>query len=257
MVRSGSVSSRSRASSPTITLPLESTLTTDGHNDDPYGPGIIFGAPVCASMYAIRLYVVPRSIPTTLPMIPLQSGSKYLNRILALTTLLQFLSARHPQDSGCSFDGSRLHSCVRATTPASRRLRQNQSSCPTAIPARTARHPRPSTSLEMFQQRRRVARAAAPCRLPRLARLVIHPAIRSVQKPLPAVPAEPAASSYPLFAHSKIPANIPRVSVARVACGMRRSIPTSAPAINSSRIRSPSQNCQDAASSSAYGTDLR
>ena len=54
---------------------LASTLTTEGHNDDPYGPGIVLGAPLCSSMYATRLYVVPRSIPTTLPMIPLRHSA--------------------------------------------------------------------------------------------------------------------------------------------------------------------------------------
>src|SRR5713101_1271335 len=67
MVRSGCVSNRARAGSPTITFPSGSTLTTEGQSIEPCGPGIHFGSPVCASMYAIRLNVVPRSIPTTRP----------------------------------------------------------------------------------------------------------------------------------------------------------------------------------------------
>src|SRR5579864_3987243 len=64
MLRSGCVSKRRRAGSPTITLPSASRLTTEGQRVDPDGPGIHFGAPVCGSMYATRLFVVPRSIPT-------------------------------------------------------------------------------------------------------------------------------------------------------------------------------------------------
>src|SRR5215472_17674103 len=48
--------------------PSASMLTTDGHSVDPYGPGIHFGWPFCASVYATRLFVVPRSIPTIRPM---------------------------------------------------------------------------------------------------------------------------------------------------------------------------------------------
>src|SRR4029077_16206164 len=48
--------------------PSASTLTTEGHSVLPCGPGIHFGAPVCGSVYATRLFVVPRSIPTILPM---------------------------------------------------------------------------------------------------------------------------------------------------------------------------------------------
>src|SRR5260370_22218761 len=79
MVRSGCVSKRRRAGSPTITLPSGSRLTTDGQRVDPLGPGIHFGAPVCGSMYATRLFVVPRSIPTVLAiaktlLVPTASG---------------------------------------------------------------------------------------------------------------------------------------------------------------------------------------
>src|SRR5689334_20958114 len=66
MVRSGWVSRRRPAGSPTITLPSGSRLTTEGQRVDPDGPGIHFGAPVCGSMCATRLFVVPRSIPTVL-----------------------------------------------------------------------------------------------------------------------------------------------------------------------------------------------
>src|SRR5712671_1521703 len=64
MVRSGCVRRRRRAGSPTITLPSGSRLTTEGQSVEPLGPGIHFGAPVCGSIYATRLFVVPRSIPT-------------------------------------------------------------------------------------------------------------------------------------------------------------------------------------------------
>src|SRR2546429_3993387 len=47
--------------------PSASMLTTDGHSGDPNGPGIHFGCPLCASVYATRLFVVPRSIPTIRP----------------------------------------------------------------------------------------------------------------------------------------------------------------------------------------------
>src|ERR1700735_5263030 len=113
MVRSGSVNKRSRASSPTITLPLAPTLTTDGHNEEPYGPGIVFGAPVCASTYATRLYVVPRSIPTALPMILLRR-IETLPKTLGPTMPRQFPSALHPLDSEYSCACSRLLSCSRA-----------------------------------------------------------------------------------------------------------------------------------------------
>src|SRR5580700_5067577 len=75
MVRSGLVSRRARAGSPTIILPSSSTLTTEGQSVEPYGPGIHFGAPVCGSRYAIRLKVVPRSMPTTRPIFPLSKNS--------------------------------------------------------------------------------------------------------------------------------------------------------------------------------------
>src|SRR5215472_320943 len=64
--------SRRRAGSPTMTLPSGSRLTIDGQSVLPYGPGIHFGWPVCPSMYAARLLVVPRSIPTILPINALQ-----------------------------------------------------------------------------------------------------------------------------------------------------------------------------------------
>src|SRR5277367_5234895 len=69
MERSGCVSNRRRAASPTMMLPSASRLTTEGHNVEPYGPGIHFGSFVWASMYATRLLVVPRSIPTILLMV--------------------------------------------------------------------------------------------------------------------------------------------------------------------------------------------
>src|SRR5712664_75438 len=68
MVRSGWVRNRGRAGSPTMILPSGSTLTMDGQRVEPYGPGIHFGWPVVASIYATRLFVVPRSIPTVRPM---------------------------------------------------------------------------------------------------------------------------------------------------------------------------------------------
>src|SRR6266404_4669165 len=64
MVRSGCVSKRRRAGSPTMMLPSGSRLTTEGQSVEPFGPGIHFGVLVCESMYATRLFVVPRSIPT-------------------------------------------------------------------------------------------------------------------------------------------------------------------------------------------------
>src|SRR6202030_87997 len=63
-VRSGWVSRRRRAGSPTTMLPSGSRLTTEGQSVEPFGPGIHFGSPVCGSTYATRLFVVPRSIPT-------------------------------------------------------------------------------------------------------------------------------------------------------------------------------------------------
>src|SRR6266853_4519843 len=69
MVRSGCVRSLLMAASPTTMVPSASRLTTEGQSVLPYGPGIHFGWPVCGSRYATRLLVVPRSIPTILPMI--------------------------------------------------------------------------------------------------------------------------------------------------------------------------------------------
>src|SRR5271154_2200447 len=100
MVRSGCVSSRSRASSPTTIFPLRSTLTTDGHRADPYGPGIVFGTPVCASMYAIRLYVVPRSIPTTLLTLPSRRCDFFLysvHQIANVASSVQRIAHAHQQ----------------------------------------------------------------------------------------------------------------------------------------------------------------
>src|SRR5207253_9772215 len=67
IVRSGCLSRRRFAGSPTTMPPSASMLTTDGHSGDPNGPGIHFGCPLCASVYATRLFVVPRSIPTIRP----------------------------------------------------------------------------------------------------------------------------------------------------------------------------------------------
>src|SRR5580700_1308426 len=67
MLRSDCVSKRRRAGSPTMMLSSGSRLTTEGHSVLPFGPGIHFGVPVCGSVYATRLLVVPRSIPTILP----------------------------------------------------------------------------------------------------------------------------------------------------------------------------------------------
>src|SRR5271154_701524 len=64
MVRSGCVKRRRFAASPTMMLPSASRLTTEGHSVEPYGPGIHFGSFVCGSIYATRLLVVPKSIPT-------------------------------------------------------------------------------------------------------------------------------------------------------------------------------------------------
>src|SRR6266850_753198 len=86
MVRSGCVSNRRRAGSPTMMLPSGSTLTMDGQSVEPYGPGIHFGWPVVASIYATRLFVVPRSIPTILPMFDTgakrQAGRPELQQLL-------------------------------------------------------------------------------------------------------------------------------------------------------------------------------
>src|SRR5215470_5545285 len=64
MVRSGCVSKRRRAGSPTMMLPSGSRLTTEGQSVPPYGPVMQAGFFVCGSKYATRLLVVPKSIPT-------------------------------------------------------------------------------------------------------------------------------------------------------------------------------------------------
>src|ERR1700693_1906527 len=79
MVRSGWVSRRRRAGSPTTMLPSGSRLTTDGHNVLPCGPTIHRGCSVAGSTQATRLYVVPRSIPTMRPMLPLSPRELFLD----------------------------------------------------------------------------------------------------------------------------------------------------------------------------------
>src|SRR6266853_4322963 len=74
MVRSGCVRSLLMAASPTTMVPSASRLTTEGQSVLPYGPGMHFGWPVCGSRYATRLFVVPRSIPTILPMMKTWKG---------------------------------------------------------------------------------------------------------------------------------------------------------------------------------------
>src|ERR1700683_1070049 len=109
-------------------LPSSSTLTTDGQSGEPYGPGIHFGAPVCGSRYAIRLKVVPRSMPTTRPILPLRenlmlivsTASLYKGQIprsarekslrLLVPKLRPVLFARRLRDCGCSFGDSALRS---------------------------------------------------------------------------------------------------------------------------------------------------
>src|SRR5271167_135602 len=99
MVRSGCVSRRLRAASPTTMLPSESRLTTDGHNVLPYGPGIHFGWPVWLSVYATRLFVVPRSMPTMRP-IPTLYLSQFLSHVddqiaNVRAAIQQFVQAAH------------------------------------------------------------------------------------------------------------------------------------------------------------------
>src|ERR1700734_1868713 len=172
MVSSGSVSNRSRASSPTIIFPLAPTLTTDGKSDEPYGPGIVFGAPVCASRYATRLYVVPRSIPTTLPMIPLRSLAT-LPKIPATTRPPRFLSALHPLNSGCSSAGSELRPSAPAKLTASLRPPQYRAPHPTAFRATPVPHPLPSTSPESSVRPRPNVHAKPPGPRPRPGHLAI------------------------------------------------------------------------------------
>src|SRR5256885_4344647 len=69
MLRSGCVRSLLRAASPTTMVPSTSRLTTEGQSVDPYGPGTQTGRPAWLSQQATKLFVVPRSIPTILPMI--------------------------------------------------------------------------------------------------------------------------------------------------------------------------------------------
>src|ERR1700683_4846132 len=103
-------------------LPSSSTLTTDGQSGEPYGPGIHFGAPVCGSRYAIKLKVVPRSMPTTRPIGPLSKTfllkvstaihRQRTDRLKALRPKLRpVLFARRLRDCGCSFGDSALRSC--------------------------------------------------------------------------------------------------------------------------------------------------
>src|SRR6266403_119812 len=80
MVRSGCVRRRRRAGSPTMTLPSGSRLTTEGQSVLPYGPGIHFGRPVCGSVYATRLLVVPRSIPTMRPISVFNTQSSVISQ---------------------------------------------------------------------------------------------------------------------------------------------------------------------------------
>src|ERR1700687_3039480 len=67
MVRSGWVSNRRRAGSPTIIFPSGTRLTIEGQSVEPCGPTMHFGCFVGGSRYATRLLVVPRSIPTIFP----------------------------------------------------------------------------------------------------------------------------------------------------------------------------------------------
>src|SRR5579863_5160150 len=68
MVCSGDVSNNSRAGLPTTISPDLLTETTLGTSLSPSSPGMILG-PV-RSMNAIRLLVVPRSMPTTRSLVP-------------------------------------------------------------------------------------------------------------------------------------------------------------------------------------------
>src|SRR5579862_546271 len=74
MVRSGWVSRRRRAGSPTTMPPSGSRLTTEGQRVEPKGPVMHTGFFVCGSKYATRLLVVPRSIPTMRPIFSLSLG---------------------------------------------------------------------------------------------------------------------------------------------------------------------------------------
>src|SRR5208337_2951317 len=92
MERSGWISKRRRAGSPTMMLPSTSMLTMDGHSVLPEGPGIHLGSPVCASTYATRLFVVPRSMPTVFPMRSCKLPViRFQSELGPTTTLQQFL----------------------------------------------------------------------------------------------------------------------------------------------------------------------
>src|SRR5208337_2515359 len=98
MERSGWVSKRRRAGSPTMMPPSGSMLTTDGHSVLPDGPGIHLGSPVCASTYATKLFVVPRSMPTIFPMKSCQLPViRFQLEPGPTTTLQQFLLNVHYQ----------------------------------------------------------------------------------------------------------------------------------------------------------------
>src|SRR5437016_6080868 len=64
--RCGAVSRRRCASRPTKIVPSSPIDTTDGTSASPLSSRMTTGLP--SSTYATRLFVVPRSIPTTLPM---------------------------------------------------------------------------------------------------------------------------------------------------------------------------------------------
>ena len=71
-LREGAVSSRRCASRPTKNVPSSPRDTTDGTSASPEASRMTCGTP--SRTYATRLLVVPRSIPTTLPMSSALSG---------------------------------------------------------------------------------------------------------------------------------------------------------------------------------------
>src|SRR5580693_4138077 len=194
MVRSGCVSKRCRAASPTIIFPSRSTLTTEGHNAEPLGPGIHFGAPVCASMYAIRLNVVPKSIPTTRPIV----SSTHLRAAgrdpLPPATLPPILFVRQPPNFVCSCADSKPHSFARAARFASHHQRPNPPPHPIRRQSLPVLRPLPRASPENSAPPHLAARANQQHQRHRLAPRAIHQATRSIQKLPPAIPAAPAAS---------------------------------------------------------------
>src|SRR4030081_581244 len=227
MVRSGWGRRRGRAGSPTMMLPSGSRLTTEGHSVELYGPGIHLGWPVCASTYATRLLVVPRSIPTMRP----------INSSLPV-----ILFPRRQPGFECRSGGSAIHLSAAESLRDRIRWRWRQGPRPIVAPRSSFRRLLREVFRRNSSRRRAAWRLIRPDLRPLIWLRAIRRAIRSARTLLPAIQGELAACARLPCAYLRVPADIRRARRDREGRGRHRSAWSCVGATFPVRVRWYSQN---------------